>query len=412
MFMLKKMDFEHYLKDDHFVRILIEDTEDTMESKNFIEKLISDNPGKKEEIRNAVQFIISNRHTSVELTKKEVADMWRNITVKTESRLHTVSQPEPKKSLKLSFVLKIAASVAILLAFGVYMYQKFSDDKFKNLAEKMVIAEDEAMIILSDGSKHVLTDNNSHIEYQSDGQEILINKPDNQTEKFINQKASEEKALNQIVVPYGRRHVLTLSDGTEVQLNSGSKLIFPAKFTEKTREVYLAGEGYFNVTKNSSKPFIVNTDFINIKVTGTQFNISAYQDEHIVSTVLVEGAVEVTEKNKLFNKPQFNLNPGQACFYSVSTSSAEVKNVNISQHISWINGWFQFKNQPLNDVLKKVEKYYKISVMVEGETLPNTIISGKLLLSEQYENVILYLARTLETDYEVMENGMYLIKEN
>ena len=267
------------------------------------------------------------------------------------------------------------------------------------------------MIILSDGSNHILGVNNSHIEYTKNGGEVIVKGQKSSEERIENKANSDELVINQIVVPFGRRHSLTLSDGTQVYLNSGSKLVFPAEFKGKTREVYLKGEGYFEVEKNPARPFIVKTDHIDIKVLGTVFNISAYSDDQTVSAVLVEGSVHVSQKDKLFNNAEYLLQPGQGCFYSVKNSNSEVKRVNLADYISWKDGLYQFHNRTLREIVEIVKKYYNITINIENEKLANTIISGKLVLTEESEDVMDYLAKTLEARYTRKDKSSYLILE-
>ena len=265
------------------------------------------------------------------------------------------------------------------------------------------------MIILSDGSKHNLSLNDSQIEYRANGGEVVIKK-DKQEEKIQNVTTSNAKNINQIIVPYGHRHILTLSDGTLVQLNSGSRLVFPAEFSDSKREVYLKGEAYFEVTKNADKPFIVKTAYIDIKVLGTVFIISAYEDEQMVSAVLVEGKVIVSQKNKLFGYTEKKLNPGQGCFYSSSTRTSEVRNVNLSEYVSWIEGIIPFKDRPLIGIVNQVERYYNKKILIEGDKLANTLISGKLVLFDKVEDVVQHLAKTVEGGFEKNEDGSFSIK--
>jgi len=202
-----------------------------------------------------------------------------------------------------------------------------------------------------------------------------------------------------------------LSDGTQVHLNAGSKLVFPAEFEGKTREVYLKGEGYFDVAKNPAKPFIVKTDFIDIKVFGTSFNVSVYNDDQTVSAVLVEGNVHVLQKNKTFNNSEYTLQPGQGCFYSIKNQKAEVKEVDTADYILWKEGLYQFHNQPLTDIVERIKRYYNISVQIDNDKLAKTIISGKLVLTDDCEEVIAHLAKTLEARYEIKDKSIYILKE-
>jgi len=144
---------------------------------------------------------------------------------------------------------------------------------------------------------------------------------------------------------------------------------------------------------------------------GTSFNVSSYQDEKIVTTVLVEGKVVVSQHNKLFRSDKIELNPGQGCFYSVANSSSEVREVDVSDFVLWREGVFKFKDQPLKEVVSRVQKYYNKTIYVDGEKLQETIISGKLVLPEDFDEMMNYLARTLEARYEIDNDQTYILKK-
>ena len=280
-----------------------------------------------------------------------------------------------------------AAVVFIALAAGSYFaYDQLKKDPLAEFAHSIVSDGSKKMIILSDGSERLLKNNQSYIEYDASGAEVII-KSEEKENRIENRDDLKKPILNQVVVPYGQRQSVLLSDGTSVQLNAGSKLVFPAKFTGKTREVYLQGEGFFDVHKNEKSPFIVKTDYINVEVLGTMFNVSAYGDENTVTTVLVEGKVNVSQKEKMFVNKNFELAPGQGCFYSRDEQNSVVTDVDVNQYIAWKDGFFYFKNMRLLDLVRQVKKYYNVPVRIKGEKLANTMVSGKLVLSEDFGEV-------------------------
>ena len=281
-------------------------------------------------------------------------------------------------------------------------------DPVARIASLKTVTTDQAMIILSDGSRHTLNKKDSLIEYSANGGQVVV-RGDQKVEKLENLNDSKAPLINQIIVPYGHRHILTLSDGSRVHLNSGSRLVFPAEFFGKSREVYLTGEGYFEVSKIIDKPFIVKAKNMNIRVLGTVFNISAYEDEQITYAVLVEGKVVVSQKNKFFGTTENNLSPGQGCFYSIVTNSSEIRKVDLYDYISWKDGLFLFTNKPLIGIINRLEKYYNQKIGIETGQLQNTLISGKLVLADDLEVVMKYLSKTLEARFE-KKDGLYTIK--
>lgn len=396
--------------DINFVSLLQNETflnlvKNTNGLENQLDILDREFPGQRETITLAVEFIRINLSHQRSMPSYDVARIWQNTIG---------SSVYSKKSIshRLIFykILKVAAVLIFILAGSFLLYQQLPINSLGEIAAIETGNDNVAVIILSDGSKHKLDEKNSKIEYSADGGEVVV-KNFNQEEKIENSTTSKATTINQIIVPFGHRHMLTLSDGTRVQLNADSRLVFPAVFSDKNREVYLKGEGYFEVFKNPNKPFIVKTDFIEIKVLGTTFNISAYGDEKIASAILVEGEVVVSRKGKMLGNFEKKLNPGQGCFYSSSTHTSDIQNVDLCDYISWKDGLLLFKDKPLINIISRVEKYYNRKIQIEGDKLPATLISGKLVLDGEIDEVMRYLAKTLETSYEENDKGVFLIKK-
>lgn len=399
MKMKKEIDFVFLLQDSVF----LERVKNSNGIENQLDILEKDYPGKRREIALALEFLNINLSDQKRMPLNEVDRIWQNI------REYMGQNVEIGSKRFIGFkVWTVAAALIILFASSVITYQWLTkNDSLEKMASVETKVDKEAMIILSDGSKHKLSVKDTHIEYRSDGGEVIV-KNDKQEEKIENAVTSVAN-INQIVVPYGHRHILTLSDGTKIHLNSGSRLVFPAEFQDKKREVYLKGEGYFEVSKNPEKPFIVKTDFVNIQVLGTVFNIAAYEDEQMTTAVLVEGKVVVSQKNKLFGYTEKKLEPGQGCFYSLSTFSSNIRNVDLYEYVAWKDGVLPFKDKSLGSIVRRVEKYYNHKVLIEGDRLPTTLISGKLVLSDDIDEVVDYLAKTVEGRATKSEDGSFLI---
>ncbi len=399
----KEIDFVNLLQDEEFIRLV----KDTLDSADQYYILNEKYPADKELLVNAVEFIKVNMLEQKRMPENDVIEILQNIKAYSEAK----KKRDFRKSVVLVFS-KIAAVLLVFICCSFLFYKYLRKDPLKDFAEQKTKVQDEAVLILSDGSTHKINEYNSNIEYSKNGGEIVVRNKRSKDEKFVNVKDSKEPVINQIIVPYGHRHNITLSDGTQVVLNSGSKLVFPAEFSGKTRGVYLIGEGYFDVSRDENKPFIVKTDEINIKVLGTRFNVSAYADENVTSAVLVEGSVSVYHANKIIeNTPLTKLVPGQGCFYTSTTSESVVRSVDVADYISWKDGLFRFKDQPLVNVIQRVCKYYNRNISIEGDKLPSTLISGKLVLTDNITSTMNYLSKTLEARYEVTSDGNYIIKE-
>src|SRR5690606_32526777 len=167
-------------------------------------------------------------------------------------------------------------------------------------------------LILNNKQGIEIADSNSTISYSNSGDEVTIGTSQSITQDHNN------SVFNTLIVPYGKRSEISLSDGSKVWLNSGSKLIFPATFEGKNRIVYLEGEGIFKVTHNKSQPFIVKTGNHNIEVLGTLFNVTNYTDENTVSTVLKSGSVQLNFKSNSFlnSDGSIKITPGTLAVYN------------------------------------------------------------------------------------------------
>lgn len=396
----KKTDFLSLVEDQAFVQSVLEAENPDV----FLEELQKQNPGHSQAYQYAVEFIRVNRSNKTKMNARDYEDVLSHIEhyskKKSSFRLRTL----------VPFKLQVAAMILVLLSVGSLIgYRHLTKDPMKEFAQNNSGKDNHALILLSDGTTKVLKNNECLIDYSTNGDVVVKNTAEE--EKIDNHKAKDNAVLNQVVVPYGQRHKVRLSDGTLVQLNAGSKLIFPATFSGHAREVYLKGEGFFEVHKNAQMPFIVKTDFVNINVTGTTFNVSAYEEENTISTVLVEGKVSVSQKNKLFSNATYHLAPGEGCFYSVQEKKSVVQNVDISEYILWKDGLYNFKDKPLRDVVTRVTKYFNKKIIIENEVLANTQVSGKLVLSEDLTEVMQYLSKTVEGRHELNEEGVYVLKQ-
>lgn len=397
--MTKKTDFIALVQDEVFIRLVME----ASNPNKLLEELVQKNPEDSDSIRYAFEFIQVNLSNKTKMSPED----YQKILIQIQNYS---SRKISKRFLYYFPKLRIAAMILVIIAVGsMIAYYQLSKDTLTQFAQNNVGKVNQTVIMLSDGTEKSLKNNNSFIDYKSNNGEVIV-RNDSNVVKIENNDNIKTAVLNQVMVPYGQRQKILLSDGTIVQLNSGSKLIFPATFSGRTREVYLKGEGFFEVYKNAKVPFIVKTDRIDIKVLGTKFNVAAYEDEQVTSAILVEGKVNVSQKNMIFTNKQYTLAPGQGCFYSAVEQTSIVKEVDINEFILWKDGLYNFKKLPLSEVVNRVRKYYNLSIEVEGENLSKTLVSGKLVLSDDVNEVMRYLSKTMEVRYEQSNDGSYILK--
>ncbi|SHF87878.1 FecR family protein [Mariniphaga anaerophila] len=395
-----KTDFLSLLKNEKFIRL----AKQSDDSSKLSEHLRTRYPDDADEIQNAIQFVQVNMQEQKRLAPDDFNEILSSVLFHSKS-----TKREKRRKLIVSYSWK-AAVVFFVMAFGTLFILKEADDPIKKFAQSTSERTDRSMIVLSDGTKHLLEHDDSSIEYDSVQAEVIVRKDEKEEERIENKEVSDNRKLNQIIVPYGQKQTITLCDGSVVQLNAGSSLTFPAKFSGKNREVYLKGEGYFDVQKNEKLPFVVKTDQMDVKVLGTSFNVAAYDDENTVSTVLVEGKVEVSRKGSVFFKDKQVIAPGQGYFYNADADNAVIRSVEVENYTSWVNGVFIFREKPLSEIVKRLTKYYNCSIHIEGEKLASTQVTGKLDISGNIDDAMQYLSKTIEGRYDKSPEDIYVLR--
>lgn len=200
---------------------------------------------------------------------------------------------------------------------------------------------------------------------------------------------AEYLAVENVTVPYGAKTNFTLPDGSEVWLNSGSTLTFP-KYYKEVRKVRLSGQAFFKVSK-SEVPFIVDTRYGNVEVTGTVFNVTAYNDREF-ETTLVEGGVKVESGDH-----RIQLQPGQQAVLT-SDNRLEVKEVDAKLFTSWKEGKLIFVNEPFYKVAKQLERWYNVKIELQGERLKQLGYTGTIEM-ETFSEVLELINTTTPIQY-------------
>lgn len=289
---------------------------------------------------------------------------------------------------------RVASSVAavFLLAMISTLYVMHRNEDNKQLSAStstigMVMTEDQIQLYTTNEVLEI--DNNSTLDLSEKKNGIIIGNQLTQKKIIL-----DENQTNTIVVPYGKQSALILADGSKVHLNSGTRMEFPTFFEGNSREIKVEGEIFIEVSKDDHMPFIIHTLHSQITVHGTSFNVSSYKEEEQESVVLVNGAVEIiSENNSLL------LKPGEMA--EIENGEISQKQVNISEYIGWKDGYMQFNQTPLNEVLKKIGRYYNLAFQYDTElNLEKITCSGKLFLSENPEDVLTAFSKMTYLQYD------------
>jgi len=231
--------------------------------------------------------------------------------------------------------------------------------------------------------------------------------------------------IRHIYVPYGKTTGVVLPDGTKVKLNSGSTFSYPETFSKTTREVNLEGEGFFEVTKNAKKPFLVHTDIFTVKVLGTVFNVKAYRNDRNIETTLLSGRVQV----ELKNKPEKNiiLLPNEKLIVAnnlsgpINTPAANSREAKIEYQVTalpqvkaeeiketaWLGNRIVFTNESFEDIARQIERKYNVQMVFDDQSLKSEQISG-VLENESLEQALQLIKMTTPFKFRLDGRTVYL----
>ncbi|MFK5959588.1 MAG: FecR domain-containing protein [Lutibacter sp.] len=349
---------------------------------------------KEEQLKN-INFTSLNEDEKRKLKKK---------IIKNASFLNKMKQ-------RFRYGIGVAASISLIISITLYYqnYQSFSVDKYVKTANGIENEKsDKVKLILNNGEDIEIVEDNSTIKYSNTGQQINIG-----NSKAIEQPIlkKDEIAYNTVIVPYGKRSQIQLSDGSTVWLNSGTKLVYPRGFSKNKREVYLEGEATFNITHDKNRPFVVVADNHQIEVLGTVFNVSNYKDENSISTVLKSGSVQISYKgNSLFkSKEVLKIIPGTLAVYDKKAHEINTKKVDVEKYFSWIEGELIFKNDNLKLIMKRLSRYYNVDIIINNENVENQTFSGALDLKETVEEVIKMIKETSNFEFNLTNENKIII---
>lgn len=215
---------------------------------------------------------------------------------------------------------------------------------------------------------------------------------------LIIQFKQDDPLIQTIYAPVGQHVQISLADGTEVWLNSNSKLSFPTHFTQKTRKVVLEGEGYFKVTHDKKRKFIVQTEKYNVKVLGTEFNVKAYSKDNVFETALIDGRVEVSSIDEEY---KIQLLKNQKIY--LKDEDLVLASINNYNSYLWKEGIIAFESKNIKDIFRELELFYDVSIRVTDtdNTLMNASFSGKFRTKDGVDHILRVLQCSIDFSYTV-----------
>lgn len=353
-------------------------------------------------LKQAIEDVLNNEKYGQKMPETSKERLFEGIMIKAAKREKQIH----KKSLLYS--VSAAAAILLILIGCWIIFKNRADSSSGSIAvtshPQVQKKNNNIQLILSNGQTLILDSANNGVIAQQGNTSIIQQDSKISYHKQV-QKQGNKIAYNTIKIPRGKQFMVVLPDGSKVWLNAASTLHFPTMFEGKNREVSLTGEGYFEIAKNESKPFIVHVQTKgykeDVEVLGTRFNIKAYENDKNIRTTLLEGKVRVTgEESSLF------LNPGEAAQLKNDGRLHLIKGASIQEAIAWKNGLFYFNNTDIKMVMRQIERWYDKKVEYKGRV--NARISGLISRNTDLPKVLQMLELTREAHFNIEGNKIVI----
>ena len=352
-------------------------------------------------------------------SNREYFRQWKKIWNMTNGPTLSVTRKQREKerflkSIHQSYVGKVrkrriihywpvAASVVLLV--GVFV--GFALNEWSQMKADQGIAQTErivpgvkAELILSTGERVCLAQRSEFIEGMKESgiRNDSLAGLNYVGAKIQGEEIGEEIVYNTMQIPVGGFYQLKLADGTKVWLNSLTRLRFPVTFAGEERKVYLTGEAYFEVARDSVHPFIVATDEgMEVKVYGTEFNVDTYR-KGTVKTTLVNGKVGIRVSA---TGEEVRLSPNQMALFTKATQSIQVENVDSYGVVAWKDGKFVFEDEPIEEIMERLSRWYDVKVFYANERIKKHTFTGIITRFADISDVLHLMEETAAVEFRI-----------
>ncbi|MBC6110807.1 FecR family protein [Pedobacter fastidiosus] len=346
----------------------------------------------RQELENLIKSEFENTEKPLDVAGEE-----RLNDIRAELSLKLFAKPENKalRLVKSINFFRIAAAV-LLFSFVAFFALKFSfkSSKVVSGSAKASLSLNGKQIRLGIGKpKILLRAKGVTVSTKADGTIVFM---------AVNADSVTASKLNTLTTPIGGEYRIALSDGSIVMLNAGSKLTFPTGFRGAERKVYVEGEAFFNVAKNPLKPFIVSVAGNEIKVLGTQFNVSSYPEDEGTETTLLEGSVKFSNSDGA----QVILKPNQQVY--AHYGKLDLRNVSADDFNAWTKGEFLFNDVSLATVMQKIARWYNVEV--DAEHMPKKNLYIRISRKADIDEVLKVISKATSYEFDLSGNKI-VIKE-
>lgn len=322
-------------------------------------------------------------------TNPEIGVDYRTLKYRKEQLFRLINSQQSQRKKQIARWIGYAAFFALLVGFTLLFR---SENDYRENQESVSLSEipgllpgcNKAMLTLADG-RQVALDSVDQEVVSLDGSRIQNR---NNTLIYSDSK-STVPVYNIITIPRGGEYQLVLSDGSKVWINSCTEIKYPVAFSPEDRTIYMKGEAYFEIAKDK-RPFNVIVDDLQVKVYGTHFNINAYS-ERVIETTLIEGSVGLY---KIGQTKGVLLKPSEQACYRISDSKIAVHKVNGYDFIAWKNGEFVFNDQTIEEIMTRLSVWYDIQVIYENNEIRHKKFTGVIQRYTTIDKILHYIEET------------------
>jgi len=311
-----------------------------------------------------------------------------------------------RKTVAWKWLAGVAASLIIVAGGVLYLKHHNNSNPNKNYASDVAPGNKNAILKMGSGKSIILSNATTGTIAQVGN--MTISKGDSSAIVYNGTQAlsAGKVVYDTIINPAGSKiYHLNLADGTKILVNAATTLCFPENFAAKRNMRILKGEAFFRVAYNAARPFTTSVKDQTIADLGTQFNISAYDDESYTVTTLVEGSISITK-----SKTTKTLVPGQQAKVLLDGANVEVKNVDTEDAIAWTTGNFMFDGDNLGEVMKKLSRWYDVDVVYDDPSQANQVIGGGITMFTNVSKVLDALQKASNVHFKINGRKITVMK--
>lgn len=299
-----------------------------------------------------------------------------------------------KRGLALGYAVSGVAAIFVLFFAVTLLLKPSGVEQEETLALALVKSgEKKAVLTLADGRKMELSSGNVMVDL---GGAVAVGDDETGLSYRLNDSTQIGLEYNTLNVPRGGEYRLALSDGTRVWLNSETELKYPVVFSAGSREVYVSGEAFFEVTKDPDRLFIVHTAVTKTIVRGTSFNVMAYKEEGMSEITLLRGLVDVEAGNVLKR-----ITPGRQVSVDNQSRSVTEREVNVAFYSSWKDGLFDFEGMTLEELVVKLGRWYDVDFFFVNKEAREKKFTGAVKRNNTLEFMLNFVEKTSDVRFSI-----------